>query len=68
MAKIKIETDRCKGCALCIDVCPKKSLIISDKFNKAGHHPAVFVEGNECTGCGFCYLVCPEVCVEVDKD
>jgi 2-oxoglutarate ferredoxin oxidoreductase subunit delta len=67
MSKTIIDADKCKGCTLCIEVCPKKSLVISKEFNKKGYHPAVFVSENGCTGCGFCYMMCPEVCIEVHK-
>ncbi len=68
VSKVKIDSDRCKGCTLCVLFCPGKSLQISKKFNKAGYHPAVFVEEGKCSGCGFCYLMCPDVCIEVEKD
>ena len=29
MAKLTFKTDKCKGCGLCVDVCPKKVLILS---------------------------------------
>jgi len=67
VAKIIIERERCKGCTLCVTACKLKNIEISDKFNKAGYHPAVFVDGKKCNGCGFCYLMCPEVCIEVEK-
>ncbi len=27
MAKVTFREERCKGCGLCIEVCPKKSLL-----------------------------------------
>jgi len=68
VSKIEIITEKCKGCGLCIIVCPKKSIQLSKNFNKAGYHPAVFVEGADCTACGLCFQVCPDVCIEVYKD
>ncbi|MHC4086446.1 MAG: 4Fe-4S binding protein [Planctomycetota bacterium] len=35
--KIIINTERCKGCGLCVAVCPKISIIISKKSNKSGY-------------------------------
>jgi 2-oxoglutarate ferredoxin oxidoreductase subunit delta len=67
VSKITIDNDICKGCALCIEACPKKCLEISKEFNKAGYHPAAFVGEERCTGCGFCYQTCPDVCIEVYK-
>jgi 2-oxoglutarate ferredoxin oxidoreductase subunit delta len=67
MPNITINTAKCKGCTLCVAVCPKKCLEMSKDFNKAGYHPAVFIEANGCTGCGFCFQTCPDVCIEVYK-
>ena len=40
MAKLTFKTDKCKGCGLCVDACPKKVLRLSpDKINQKGHHP-----------------------------
>jgi 2-oxoglutarate ferredoxin oxidoreductase subunit delta len=67
MPKIVIDREKCKGCTLCIRVCPKKLIVMSDKFNKKGHHPAEFKGEDNCTGCGFCFMVCPDVVIEVWK-
>jgi 2-oxoglutarate ferredoxin oxidoreductase subunit delta len=58
-AFIKIEKEQCKGCTLCIEVCPVKVLKISDKFNSRGYHYSEYV-GDGCTGCGVCFYACPE--------
>ena len=35
MAKLTINVDNCKGCGLCVDVCPKNVLELSpSKINK----------------------------------
>jgi 2-oxoglutarate ferredoxin oxidoreductase subunit delta len=73
--KIVIDTERCKGCGLCVIVCPKNAIVISDKSNKNGFFPAQpvpsVVEGaknSDCTGCCLCALICPEVTIEVSRD
>jgi 2-oxoglutarate ferredoxin oxidoreductase subunit delta len=68
--KIVIDRERCKGCALCIPVCPQKVIITSSELNQKGYSPAEFkenpAEGEKgCTGCAMCATVCPEVAIEV---
>jgi len=68
MAKVTFREDRCKGCELCIPVCPKGIVIIrSDKFNVKGHHPAGVDEIDKCIGCAFCAMICPDQVIEVER-
>ena len=70
--RIEIDKERCKGCGLCMNVCPKKQIEISDELNTKAYYPARFQEENlkepdpaECTGCAMCALTCPDVAIEV---
>ncbi len=62
--KIIIDTERCKGCGLCVIVCPKNGIVISKNSNKAGYFPAESSNSN-CTGCAMCAIICPEAGIEV---
>jgi 2-oxoglutarate ferredoxin oxidoreductase subunit delta len=65
--KIIIDTERCKGCGLCVGVCPKGCIFISKDSNKAGYFPAQ-TSNSECTGCAMCAIICPEAIIEVYRD
>jgi len=67
MAKITINQERCKGCFLCVDVCPKRSLKQGKKLNQRGASYVEFIAGSQCVGCTLCAVICPECCIEVYK-
>ena len=70
MAKCKLtfKTDNCKGCGLCVDVCPKHVLALAaDQINKKGHHPVVAENPEACIGCAFCATMCPDCVIKVEK-
>ncbi len=56
---MEVDDELCKGCQLCIGVCPKSVIAISEKLNTASYHPAYYT-GENCTGCSLCYYACPE--------
>lgn len=68
MAKglVKFNEERCKGCELCISVCPVKILTLHEiTINSKGYHPACIADAEKCVGCGSCALMCPDGAVSV---
>ncbi len=65
--KIIIDTERCKGCGLCVTACPKGCIVISGKSNKNGYFP-VETNNSSCTGCAMCAVICPEAIIGVQRD
>ena len=60
--RVAINVDRCKGCGLCVHVCPPHILEMSlDSFNAKGYHPVTVVSPENCLGCGSCAMICPDV-------
>jgi 2-oxoglutarate ferredoxin oxidoreductase subunit delta len=56
---IRMDTNECKGCGLCIEGCPPKVIELTERLNHYGYRTATY-RGSGCTGCGICFLVCPE--------
>lgn len=68
MAKITIDETLCKGCGLCVTVCPKKIIALDkSKINAKGYHPAASIDQDSCIGCAFCAIMCPDVAITVEK-
>ena len=72
MAKLKgaivVDTERCKGCNLCVVACPCDVLGLQPKeVNDRGYHFAYMANPDKCIGCASCALVCPDACIEVYK-
>ncbi|MCK4541133.1 MAG: ferredoxin family protein [Spirochaetales bacterium] len=66
MPKIEVNEDLCKGCGLCIRICPKQCIEFGNHLNVKGFHPATYM-GENCIGCKACATTCPEVAIEVFK-
>ncbi len=63
---VTVNTERCKGCSLCVVACPKHVLSLQEKeVNNRGYHYAYMAVPQECIGCQSCALVCPDACIEV---
>lgn len=56
---IRVDTNECKGCGLCMEACPPKVIALSERLNHYGYRTATYA-GSGCTGCGICFLACPE--------
>lgn len=64
MSHIKIDSNKCKSCYLCVDVCPKKLIKKSETIGKTGECVVEFKDNNnECIGCAQCALVCPDIAI-----
>lgn len=66
MAFVKINEDRCKGCGLCVKVCPKQVLGFAEGTNDAGYSPAKLTKDG-CIGCMSCAVMCPDSCITVER-
>lgn len=64
---IVVNTDRCKGCGLCIAACPKQAIAMADKKVNVSGYPYVepSAQADTCTGCTSCAIVCPDGCITV---
>ena len=59
MAKVTFREERCKGCGLCVEVCPKKIVELNKhQLNSKGYHPAGVTDQEQCIGCAFCATIC----------
>jgi len=65
--KVVINTERCKGCGLCVTVCPKHNIEIAPESNQSGYFPAR-IRNIECTACGRCAIICPEGIIEISRE
>ncbi len=70
MAKIKgeivVDTERCKGCEVCLTACPQAVIKMSPNVNSKGYKFAVMAT-EDCIGCANCAVVCPDGAITVYK-
>lgn len=60
-----VNTDRCKGCSLCVIACPQAVIALANKVNLRGYSYAEAVKPEACIGCASCGIVCPDGCITV---
>jgi 2-oxoglutarate ferredoxin oxidoreductase subunit delta len=62
-----IEEKLCKGCGLCVSVCPKNVLEISKSVNAKGYFPAFQARPEDCITCAVCCTMCPDVAITITE-
>ncbi len=68
MPKLTIAKNLCKGCGLCVTVCPKGILKLSEtELNDKGYSPVEITDMDMCTACASCAKMCPDVVFTVEK-
>lgn len=60
-----IDSDRCKGCGLCVNFCPKNVLEITSTVNAKGHFPVFQARPEDCIHCTICCIMCPDVAISI---
>ncbi len=70
MAKFKgaivIDIEKCKGCGLCVEVCPQKVIELGNNVNTKGYFYADVIK-EDCTACENCVMVCPDTVITLYK-
>ncbi len=63
--RIEINEEWCKGCVICVDVCPTKVLEMKDMLSK-WEGQVVYVKNiDACIGCDLCEISCPDFAIDV---
>lgn len=66
--KLTINKNACKGCGLCVTVCPKVILKLSEnELNDKGYSPVEITDMDACISCAACARMCPDVVFTVEK-
>jgi 2-oxoglutarate ferredoxin oxidoreductase subunit delta len=60
---VTIDEKQCKGCEICVDVCPVDVLVMSEERNAKGYHFPLLMDG--CISCQICAEMCPDFVFEV---
>jgi 2-oxoglutarate ferredoxin oxidoreductase subunit delta len=64
-AEVFIISERCKGCAICIEVCQARVLERSTEANSDGYYVPLVKDPGACLGCGLCEMLCPDFAIRV---
>jgi len=67
MNRLWVDERYCKGCLICIDVCPKKALRPSQEINAKGYILPEESDMKRCTACGICELMCPDFAIAIEE-
>ncbi|MBF0531395.1 MAG: 4Fe-4S binding protein [Deltaproteobacteria bacterium] len=60
MNRLCLNEKYCKGCLICLEVCPKGAIKSSGRINLKGYVLPEEDDMNRCTNCGMCVTVCPD--------
>ncbi|MDR1741855.1 MAG: 4Fe-4S dicluster domain-containing protein [Synergistaceae bacterium] len=59
---VSVNSAWCKGCGLCVGVCPKSVLALNERLKS---EPARM---DDCIGCRQCENICPDLAITVKEE
>lgn len=68
MPKIELKQEWCKGCGLCIEICPKGVFNRADKISQRGFKEIIVRHPENCSGCLWCEMLCPDLVITVETE
>ncbi len=66
MVKISVDKARCKGCNICISICPKQVFVKSIKRGDYGANIPEAKNQDKCIECRMCERMCPDGAIDVE--
>ena len=67
MNRLWIDERYCKGCLICVDVCPTNALKASEEINAKGFILPTENDIIRCKACGLCELICPDFAIAIEE-
>jgi 2-oxoglutarate ferredoxin oxidoreductase subunit delta len=58
----------CKGCGICIEVCPKGAIKSCGRIDAKGHELPEEQDMTRCTGCKLCEIACPDFAIAIASE
>lgn len=65
---VEIDSKLCKGCNICVEVCPKDVLSLSEERNEKGYNVCKVLNPQECIECRQCEINCPDLAITVREE
>jgi len=65
---VTLNIEWCKGCHICVHVCPRAVLEVDEAAFVRGFHPVRVARPEDCTACLQCELLCPDLAIMVADD
>lgn len=75
--EVRVNPEYCKGCRLCVTVCPRKVIEEGTELGEKGYVPPMVAHPEKCANwkrtdkrkavCEMCILTCPDHALELDE-
>lgn len=63
--KLLVHETWCKGCRICVDLCPTKTLEMVESSDRWEGAIVKVANMEACNGCGICEVECPDFAISV---
>ncbi len=63
--EVVLNTENCKECGYCVEVCKVDSFGPADFFNQKGYRPMEKKSDDYCVGCLKCFYACPDFAIDI---